>query len=234
MLCHAPVWLRWDGETLWMVSSGASPIGEDHVRIRVWVDPGVTATLRSVAATVVYAANGGGTRWDTEIHVAEGAVLGWHPEPLILTQRALHSAITVVHAAAGSEVILDDIVVFGRANEPGGILRSTLAVSVDDDPVLLTSMDTSIPKWLGPGGTNGAKVIAQRLRVGVDNVGIDNVGIDTGMADGHSPTMASEPLRSALLQPAPGCQLSLTAADDPTTARRNLTEITPNNASTRC
>src|SRR5262245_44064619 len=88
MLCSAPVWFRWDGTTLWLVGSGASPVGEDHIRVRVDVGAGVDVSVRSVAATLVYAARGAGTRWDTEIRVAEGARLDWRPEPVILTAHA--------------------------------------------------------------------------------------------------------------------------------------------------
>ena len=53
-LCRAPVWFRWDGTTLWLVGSGASPVGEDRVRVHVDVGPGVTVAVRSVAATVEF------------------------------------------------------------------------------------------------------------------------------------------------------------------------------------
>ena len=87
-LCRAPVWFRWDGATLWLVGSGASPVGDDHIRVRVEVGTGVTVVVRSVAATIVYAGRGAGTRWDTEIHVADGACLDWRLEPVILTEHA--------------------------------------------------------------------------------------------------------------------------------------------------
>ena len=166
VLCSAPVWFRWDGATLWLVGSGASPVGEDHIRVRVDVGPGVAVAVRSVAATVVYAARGAGTRWDTDIHVADGARLDWRPEPVILTERARHEANTTVHAAAGADVTLDEVLVLGRAREATGTLRSTLAVRVDDAPVLLTSIDTSLPAWSGPAGVDGAAVVANRLRLG--------------------------------------------------------------------
>ena len=169
VLCSAPVWFRWDGATLWLVGSGASPVGEDHIRVQVDVGPGVAVAVRSVAATVVYAARGAGTRWDTDIHVADGARLDWRPEPVILTERSRHEVNTTVHAAAGADVTLDEVLVLGRAGEAGGALRSTLAVRVDDAPVLLTSIDTSSSAWSGPAGVDGATVVANRLRLGDDD-----------------------------------------------------------------
>src|SRR5262249_26470799 len=135
VLCSAPVWFRWDGDTLWLVGSGASPVGEDRIRVRVDVGAGVAVAVRSVAATVVYAARGEGTRWDTEIQVADGACLDWRPEPVILTGRARHVATTTVHAASGAEVTLDEVLVLGRSGEIAGSLRTTLDARVDDVPV---------------------------------------------------------------------------------------------------
>lgn len=208
VLCSAPVWFRWDGSTLWLVGSGASPVGEDHIRVRVDVGPGVAVAVRSVAAMVIYAARGSGTRWDTEIHVADGASVDWRPEPVILTERARHAATTTVHAAAGADLRLDEVLVLGRAGEVAGDLRSALAVRVDDAPVLLTSIDTSLPGWSGPAGVDGASVVAHRLHLGVEN--------------DASPVVASTRTRAALLQPASGCQLAVATAADVPAARTAL------------
>ena len=217
ILCSAPVWFRWDGATLWLIGSGAAPVGEDHIRVRVDVGPGVSVAVRSVAATVVYAARGAGTRWDTDIHVADGALLDWRPEPVILTERARHEANTTVHAAAGAELTLDDVLVLGRTRDALGSLRSTLAVRIDDTPVLLTSVDTSLPGWSGPAGVNGTSVVANRLRLATGC---------TGTASKPSAT-ASPTHGAALLEPAPGCQLAVATANDVTEARRSLDAVLP-------
>lgn len=211
VLCSAPVWFRWDGATLWLVGSGASPVGEDHIRVRVDVGPGVTIAVRSVAATVVYAARGAGTRWDTDIHIADGASVDWRPEPVILTERACHEATTTVHAAAGADVTLDDVIVLGRAGEATGTLRSTLAVRVDDTPVLLTSIDTSLPAWSGPAGVDGASVVAHRLSLGL----------------GEAPAVVERPRGAALLVPARGCRLAVATAADVSGARESLDAVLP-------
>lgn len=216
VLCSAPVWFRWDGATLWLVGSGASPVGEDHIKVRVEVEAGVSVALRSVAATVVYAARGVGTRWDTEIHVADGAELDWRPEPVILTERARHQANTTVHAAAGAKVTFDEVLVLGRNHETAGDLRSELAVRIDDVPVLLTSVDTGLPGWAGPAGVAGATVVANRLRLDTDEVA-------------HAPVTANEhPGGGATaLRPAPGCVLAVATGSDVTDTRRSLDEVLP-------
>lgn len=213
VLCSAPVWFRWDGATLWLVGSGASPVGEDRIRVRVEVGPEVAVAVRSVAATVVYAARGAGTRWDADIFVADGASLDWRLEPVILTDRARHETTTNVHAASGARVRLDEIVVLGRVGEATGALRSSLAVQVDGSPVLLTSLDTSQPGWSGPGGTGGAPVVANRL----------HLGRTCGDASPH----ASATSGAALLRPTPGCQVAVAAAADVTGAHGSLEALLP-------
>jgi len=196
---------------LWLVGSGASPVGEDHIRVRVDIGPGVAVAVRSVAATVVYAARGAGTRWETDIHVADGASLDWRPEPVILTERARHEATTSVHAAGGADVRLDDVLVLGRAQDALGHLRSTLAVEVDDVPVLLTSIDTSLPGWSGPGGVDDRSVVASRLRLrGTDVETVAEAPLDAG------------PHGATLLRPVPGCRLAVATATDVADARRSL------------
>lgn len=211
VLCSAPVWFRWDGATLWLVGSGASPVGEDHIRVRVDVGPGVAVAMRSVAATVAYAARGVGTRWDTDIHVAAGARLDWRPEPLILTEHARHETTTTVHVEKGAEVVMDEVVVLGRAGESAGALRSTISVRMEDVPVLLTSIDSSLPAWSGPAGVDGATVVANRLRV----------------ADGDTGPAAVKRRNVALLEPAPGCRLAIATADAVAEVKWSLDEILP-------
>lgn len=224
MLCTAPLWFRWDGATLWMVGSGASPVGDDHIRVRVDIGAGLTVAVRSVAATVVYAARGSGTRWDTAIHVAEGARLDWRPEPVILTEHARHEVTTSVQAAASAEVTLDEVLVLGRAGERGGTLRSTLAVQIDDAPVLLTSIDTSLPQWSGPAGVDGAAVVANRLRLAEGDAPVTPAPAVTPGAPAPRDTRLR---RAALLEPGPGCRLAIATAADVADARRSIDAILP-------
>ncbi|WP_436794686.1 urease accessory protein UreD [Actinospongicola halichondriae] len=210
VLCSAPVWFRWDGSTLWLVGSGASPVGEDHIRVAVDVGPGVTIAMRSVAASVVYAARGIGTRWDTDIRVAAGARLDWRPEPVILTAHARHTTTTTVHAQRGAHVVVDEVVVLGRTGETTGAFRSTLDVRLDDAPVLLTSVDSAIPGWSGPAGAGGKDVVASRLHIG------DAPACPTG---GRRDV--------AVLEPSDECRLAVATATDVADVRRSMDEVLP-------
>ncbi|UDY36560.1 urease accessory protein UreD [Dermatobacter hominis] len=217
VLCSAPVWFRWDGATLWLVGSGASPVGEDRVRVTVDVGAGLDVAVRSVAATVVYAARGDGTRWETHLRVAEGARVDWRPEPVILTRRARHDARTTVDAAAGAHVTLDDVLVLGRADEEHGSLRSTLDVQVEGERVLLTSIDTSVPGWAGPAGTDGARTVANRLVVGPRD---DRLGPDR-------PTCSTPEAAGTVLEPADPCRLGVAVASSVDAARGALDALLP-------
>lgn len=208
-LCTAPLWVRWDGDTLWLVGSGASPANEDHIRLRVDVGEDVAVKVRSVAATVVYAARGAGTRWETELVVADGAHVDWRPEPVIVTGRARHAARTTVHASSSASVTLDEVLVLGRTGEEAGDLRATLDVRVDNTPTLLTSVDTSVPGWSGSAGVDGATVVANRLRLGEGEAAVATAA------------------RGALLQPALGCRLAVATAVNVAEARHTLHCLLP-------
>ena len=212
-LAAAPLWCRWDGTTLWIVGSAASPVADDDVTLRVEVGPGVHAAVRSVAAMVLYTARGEGSTLRTEIVVDEGASLHWAPEPVIITAGARHRSITSVEVARRARVAVDELVVDGRnAEDRGGRLTSELALDIDGGPVLRSSYDTSTPGWDGPGGTDGARCLATRLAVGHDP--------DEDASPGTVTT-------ATLLQPEGGGRLAVSLAEEPTDARSQLDEVLP-------
>ena len=165
-LAAAPLWCRWDGDTLWLVGSAASPVAEDDVRIHVDVGPGVHATVRSVAAMVLYAARGEGSSLHTELSVAAGASLRWSPEPVIITARAEHRSTMQVDVARDAEVTVDEVVVDGRNDgDRGGRLISELALAIDGVTALRSSYDTRTAGWNAGGGVAGARCFGTRLAV---------------------------------------------------------------------
>ncbi len=214
-LAVAPFWCRWDGTTLWFVGSAATPVGEDDISVHVTVGEGAAATVRSVAASVIYAGRGAGTRLRTTVDVAPGATLRWQPDPVIVTARARHRSHTVVHAADGAAVLLDELVVMGRSDEVPGAFRAGLELRRDGATVSLTSFDTSTPGFAGPGGTAGAKVVGTRVVVDP----LDALAPP-------APTPAPRVDRTTVvLRPEGGGAIATTLADDPVSASAQLDAV---------
>jgi urease accessory protein len=204
-LAVAPFWCRWDGSTLWFVGSAATPVGDDDITVELRVGPGVRATVRSVAAMVVYAAPGAGTTLTTRLEVAAGAELVWQPEPVIVTARARHRSFLVADVAAEGRLLADELVVLGRTDEDPGAFAATTELRRDGTPISLTSIDTALPGWSGPGGTDGAKVVGTRAV------------LRPGVVEAQPPSSTS-----AVLRPEAGGAIATTLAPDPDLARRQL------------
>lgn len=212
-LAVAPYWCRWDGATLWLVGSAATPVARDDVSLELQVDDGVVATVRSVAASIVYAGRDDGTRLHTALSVGSGAVLRWQPDPIIVTERARHMASTVIDVADGGAVLADELLMLGRLDERPGALRTSLELRRDGAPVALTGVDTELPGWDGPGGTDGAKVVGTRVVVDP----LDRV---------RPVTEDPPPTRScAVLRPHGGGAIATALTDDPATALARLDAI---------
>jgi urease accessory protein len=211
-LAVTPFWCRWDGETLWLVSSAAAPVGDDVISLEVEVGEGVRATVRSVAATVVYAARGEGTELHTTVRVGEGATLRWQPEPVIVTARARHRSRTVVDVADGGGVLFDELVVMGRSDEAPGSFAGTLELRMGGSTASLTSFDTTTPGWHGPGGMGDAKVVGTRAVVDP----LELLAPDAAAT--RSPVTPS----TVVLRPDAGGAIVTTLATNPTSATAQL------------
>jgi len=205
-LARTPYWCRWDGTTLWIVGSAATPVGEDDIALDLAVGEGVHAVVRSVAATLVYAGRGAGTRLTTRLQVGSGASLLWQPEPVIVTARARHRSVLVADVAVDGSLLADEVVVLGRSEEAAGAFASETDLRAAGASVCLTAFDTTVPGWSGPGGTDGAKVIGTRLALGTV---ADGAG---GPPDPHT----------AVLRPEGGGAIATTLAPDPDRARAQL------------
>lgn len=212
-LAGTPFWCRWDGTTLWFVSSAASPVGEDDITIDLTVGEGVHAEVRSVAAMVVYAARGEGTRLTTRLHVGAGATLIWQPDPVIVTARAQHRSVLVADVGVGGTLLADDLVVLGRSAETAGAFVSSTELRHGGTPISLTSFDTGLPGWDGPGGTNGAKVVGTRILLEPDV-----------LRAGARPPVDAD---TVVLHPDGGGTLATTLAATPDQARSRLDALLP-------
>jgi len=228
-LITPPFWCRWDGATLWIVGSAACPVGEDAITFSLDVGCGVDATVRTVAATILYTASGGGTSIDTRLRVADGATLRWQPEPVIVTPLARHRSTMRLDAEQGASVCVDEITVMGRSDERCGSVRSSLRMWVDDSPRLRNSFDSSLPGWDGPGGTGGARIYATRMVWRPDDRGtVDGVVEPTPpLQVDRPPRRPDHAPRAAVLSPEGGGHLAVALADDVGLARIALDEFLP-------
>jgi urease accessory protein len=225
-LALAPYWCRWDGATLWIVGSAATPVGEDDITLELHVGEGVSATVRSVAAMVVYAGRGAGTRITTRLHVATGATLVWQPEPVIVTARAHHRAVLVADVADGGTLVIDDVVVLGRSDEAAGRFLSTTELRRNGEAISLTSFDTATPGWSGPGGTAGAKVVGTRVLLPApDPQDPPRCSSPSGATPGEPTATVDE--RTVVVQPEGGGTITTTLAADPDQARAQLDAALP-------
>jgi urease accessory protein len=140
-------------------------------------------------------------------------VLRWQPDPIIVTERARHMASTVIDVADGGAVLADELLMLGRLDERPGAMRTSLELRRDGAPVALTGVDTGLPGWDGPGGTDGAKVVGTRVVV-------DPLDRVRPMTEDPSPTRSS-----AVLRPSGGGAIVTALADDPATALARLDAI---------
>ena len=125
---------------LHLISTAATPLGGDEIRIRVVVEAGARLELGSVAATMALPSAqrpDSTTHWTIEVD--EGGELVCDPEPTIVAGGAHHTTTTVAHLHPGARVLIAEHVQVGRgAVDAGadGCWSGTLHVDVGDHPVL--------------------------------------------------------------------------------------------------
>jgi urease accessory protein len=165
-----PLSLRPTAEAVYLVGSAAGPLGGDDLGLRVEVGPGVTLTLRTVAASVVLpgrsAGRSAGSRFRVDARVAAGAVLRWLPEPLVAARDCDHQAIAHIRLEPGARLWWREEVVLGRHGERPGACRCLLRVDLDGRPLLRHELRVGAPGWDGPAVTAGARAVGQVLLVG--------------------------------------------------------------------
>ncbi|GAB03669.1 urease accessory protein UreD [Gordonia amarae] len=125
---------------LHLISTAATPLGGDEIKIRVVVEAGARLELGSVAATIALPAAGradSSTRW--LIEVDEGGELACDPEPTIVAGGADHTTSTVARLHSDSRVRIAEHVQIGRGVTDaaiGGRWSGSMRVDVGEHPVL--------------------------------------------------------------------------------------------------
>ncbi|MCV7191697.1 urease accessory protein UreD [Mycolicibacterium brumae] len=122
-------------DTLHLVSAAATPLGGDHTRIRVVVEPGALLRIRSVAAAVTLPgrhSRDSHTRFDLEV----AGDLNLDPEPTIVAADSRHFSDIRVRLADGARIALRERVQIGRTGERDGFFSGSLTADLDDGPLL--------------------------------------------------------------------------------------------------
>ncbi len=233
-----PVSLRAAAGAVYLVGSGAGPLGGDEVTVRVRVGPGARLTLRSVAATLVLPGPvPGPSSTHLEVEVEAGGHLDLALEPLIVGGRADHEATGRIALAPGATLRWRDEVVLGRHGEAGGSLHQRVRVTWDDRPLWVTELGLGPrwPGWAGPGGIDGARALGSVLWVGcrpgavpVDGIevpGARGAVLDLGRGAALASVVAATPgaVRAWLGAVDEGHRAAATSADGPRSKGRFAT-----------
>lgn len=167
-----PLTFRETTDGLHLVGTAAGPVGGDRLRLELSVAPGGALTVRGVAASLVHPGpTGAPSSLDIVVHVGAGATLTWLPQPTVLVAGCDHTVTTTISLGVGARLRWLEPVGLGREGEPSGSLRQRLRVDLDGGPLLRNETGFG-PRWpgaAGPAGTDGAKVVATLLTVGLDH-----------------------------------------------------------------
>jgi urease accessory protein len=196
MAGQAPVAWRLAADTVYMVSTAASPVGDDHVGLEVQARAGSRLVVRSTAATVAW--TGVASRHDVRATVERGAALDWAPEPLVATSGCRHSQLAWLDVHDGGSLRWRELLVLGRHDEAPGSLRSTLRVDHAGRPLLRHELTIGATGWDGPAVLGSARVVGLLLFAGGAVNGAPDVALEPPQAragDGWAVTPLEGPGR---------------------------------------
>lgn len=163
-----PISLRDTPDGLYVVASGAGPVGGDDQRLDIDVRHGASLVIRSAAASMVLPGPSGAPSF-LAIGARVAGSLRWEPEPTILVAGCDHRATATIDLAADATLVWREVVVLGRHGEPTGSLLQRLHVDRAGAPLLRAELPVG-PRWPGadgPAGTDGARVVGSLVVVRV-------------------------------------------------------------------
>jgi urease accessory protein len=169
LLSSPPLTLRNTPDGLFLVASGAGPVGGDELAVDITVESSARATIRSAAASLVLPGPSGAAS-SMRVHARVGGDLRWLPEPTVLVRGCDHTTVAHIDVIASGSVLWREEVVLGRHDEPSGSLLQRLHVDVGGRPLLRNELPVG-PRWPGadgPAGLDGAGATGSLLGVGIE------------------------------------------------------------------
>ncbi|MFC8047460.1 urease accessory protein UreD [Nocardia sp. NPDC057353] len=119
-------------DTVHLIGTAATPLGGDHLELKLEVLPGARLRVRSVAAMIALPARGtpdSTARW--QLTVGAGAELDLDTEPTIVAGGARHRTVTELRLAPDATVRVRERVRIGRAGEEHGQWTGDLIADID-------------------------------------------------------------------------------------------------------
>jgi urease accessory protein len=212
LLSSPPLTLRNTPDGLFLVASGAGPVGGDELAVDITVESSARATIRSAAASLVLPGPSGAAS-SMRVHARVGGDLRWLPEPTVLVRGCDHTTVAHIDVIASGSVLWREEVVLGRHDEPSGSLLQRLHVDVGGRPLLRNELPVG-PRWPGadgPAGLDGAGATGSLLGVGIER-------------PPSPPTL--ERSRAAIADLSATAWLLMAVAEDARTLRRVLDDAT--------
>lgn len=170
--CEVPLLFRTadhDGDELRLtwVNGAAGPLGGDHLRLSVRVEPGASVVVRSSGASLVQpSARGGCSVSEILFELGEGSHLDWCPEPTVSVRGSHHRTTTRVVAHPTAQVRLVEHVVLGRHDEPCGRLALHQRVEVGERVVLDHELELGDGVLAGPGAHGAGRAVMSAVLLG--------------------------------------------------------------------
>ncbi|WP_406692910.1 urease accessory protein UreD [Saccharopolyspora sp. ID03-671] len=190
-----------------LVNSAATPLGGDHVDLRVRVGAGARLRLAGTAATVALPGRGS-SRSTVRIEVDEGGAVEYLPEASVISSRADHESELIVELAAGARARCRETLVLGRYGEPSGHLVASTHLTRSGVPLLRQRLDLGDARMAASTGyLAGARVLATET-----------------VAWDRDPLAPASGQWWSLAPLAAGGALATAVADDAVTADRRLAE----------
>ncbi|NLA35734.1 MAG: urease accessory protein UreD [Actinobacteria bacterium] len=182
-----PITLRPTPDALYIVGSGAGPLGGDELRFDITVGAHACVDLASIAAQIVLPGpTGERSHQITNVVVGPGATLRYRPEPVIAVEGCDHVATTVIALASDATLVWEESIVLGRHGEgPGSILQR---LRIDRGGSALHRNDLAFgPRY---GGWNSGVVLGGHRCLTTELLVGPGAGVDAALAERTKQTMS--------------------------------------------
>lgn len=167
-------------DTVHLVSTAATPLGGDAIRIRVVVEAGARLRVRTAAATVTLPGSSTVESHATWLLEVDGE-LDLDPQPTVVAAASRHVTTTRLDLADDARVCVRERIQIGRTGERQGFWSGSLHADVGGEPLLRHRVE------LGDGSVAHDEIGAPMACVSelhYPDVDVDTAGVALALAGG--------------------------------------------------